>query len=93
MTFLIPRPGPGIHTDEIDTVGIRGGRPNVTHLENVRGTAGRGMARALPMRRFFRNARIYTVAPPTDGRTQNHPGEKPLGLPRSLMNMAKGGPA
>jgi acyl-CoA dehydrogenase len=44
--------------------------------------AGWGMARDLPMQRFFRDARLYTFAPLTDEMTRNYLGEKLLGLPR-----------
>jgi acyl-CoA dehydrogenase len=49
----------------------------------MRVMAGWGMARALPMQRFFRDARLYTFAPLTDEMTRNYLGEKLLGLPRS----------
>lgn len=153
-TFLIPRSSPGIHTEEIDTMGIRGlaqrdvtlenvlvppefilgdegrskpssttswtqpsrsisptppaaGRRCLRHCRNsrrhpvghgklaasaaatdaidtgMRVMAGWGMARALPMQRFFRDARLYIFAPLTDEMTRNYLGEKLLGLPRS----------
>jgi alkylation response protein AidB-like acyl-CoA dehydrogenase len=49
----------------------------------MRVMAGWGMARALPMQRFFRDARLYTFAPLTDEMTRNYLGEKMLGLDRS----------
>ncbi|MEW1811900.1 acyl-CoA dehydrogenase family protein [Pseudarthrobacter phenanthrenivorans] len=49
----------------------------------MRVMAGWGMARALPMQRLFRDARLYTFAPITDEMTKNYLGEKLLGLPRS----------
>lgn len=45
--------------------------------------AGWGFARALPMQRYFRDARLYTFAPLTDEMIRNFLGEKLLGLPRS----------
>lgn len=45
--------------------------------------AGWGFARALPMQRYFRDARLYTFAPLTDEMIRNFLAEKLLGLPRS----------
>ncbi|WP_162256303.1 acyl-CoA dehydrogenase family protein [Arthrobacter sp. Soil736] len=49
----------------------------------MRVKAGWGMARTLPMQGFFRDARLYTFAPPTHEMTRNCLGEEWLGLPHS----------
>ncbi|NQD42245.1 acyl-CoA dehydrogenase family protein [Glutamicibacter halophytocola] len=50
----------------------------------MRVMAGWGFSRALPMQRYFRDARLYTFAPLTDEMIRNNIGEKHLGLPRSF---------
>jgi len=45
---------------------------------------GYGLDRALPIQRYFRDARLYTFAPLTNEMMRNHLGEKLLGLPRSF---------
>jgi acyl-CoA dehydrogenase len=49
----------------------------------MRAMGGWGFLRQLPMQRYFRDARLYTVAPLTDDMIRNYIGEKHLGLPRS----------
>jgi len=45
---------------------------------------GYGLDRTLPIQRYFRDARLYTIAPLTNEMMRNHLGEKLLGLPRSF---------